>query len=154
KKPRAAAASPRATSASKKKPAAAAAPIAPAPARPIYDLSGPVPSEGKGLPGKVGALLGVGQKALGIKSFRPGQAEAYEHLLAGEDVLAVMPTGSGKSLLYQLPSLIVPGVTVVVSPLIALIKDQLDKMVAKGVSAAKIDSTLTVKQRREVDALV
>jgi ATP-dependent DNA helicase RecQ len=66
----------------------------------------------------------------------------------------VMPTGSGKSLLYQLTSLVVPGVTVVVSPLIALIKDQLDKMVQKGVSAAKIDSTLTVKQRREVDALV
>src|SRR5678816_2861110 len=56
--------------------------------------------------------------------------------------------------LYQLTSLVVPGVTVVVSPLIALIKDQLDKMHAKGVAAAKIDSTLTVRQRREVDALV
>ena len=103
---------------------------------------------------KVGALLGIGQQALGIKSFRPGQAEAFGHLLNNEDLLAVMPTGSGKSLLYQLTSLVVPGVTVVVSPLIALIKDQLDKMVSKGVAAAKIDSTLTVKQRREVDALV
>ncbi|HEY1586499.1 MAG TPA: RecQ family ATP-dependent DNA helicase, partial [Polyangia bacterium] len=105
-------------------------------------------------PRKVGALLGIGQRAVGIKAFRPGQARAFEHLLAGEDLLAVMPTGSGKSLLYQLTSLVVPGVTVVVSPLIALIKDQLDKMVSKGVSAAKIDSTLTVRQRREVDALV
>jgi ATP-dependent DNA helicase RecQ len=122
--------------------------------KPSYALDGPVPSEGAGLPHKVGALLGVAQQALGIKSFRPGQAEAFEHLLDAEDLLAVMPTGSGKSLLYQLTSLVVPGVTVVVSPLIALIKDQLDKMVAKGVSAAKIDSTLTVRQRREVDALV
>ena len=113
-----------------------------------------MPPEGTGLPKKVGALLGIGQQALGIKTFRPGQAQAFGHLLANEDLLAVMPTGSGKSLLYQLTSMVVPGVTVVVSPLIALIKDQLDKMVAKGVSAAKIDSTLTVKQRREVDALV
>lgn len=126
----------------------------PPPPRPEYDLNGPIPPEGAAFPKKVGALLGVGQKALGIKTFRPGQAEAFDHLLAGEDLLAVMPTGSGKSLLYQLTSLVVPGVTVVVSPLIALIKDQLDKMVAKGVTAAKIDSTLTVKQRREVDALV
>jgi len=125
-----------------------------APPRPIYNLDGPVPPEGAGLPEKVGALLGVAQQALGIKSFRPGQAEAFEHLLDGEDLLAVMPTGSGKSLLYQLTSLVVPGVTVVVSPLIALIKDQIDKMVAKGVTAVRIDSTLTVKQRREVDALI
>ncbi len=125
-----------------------------APPPPSWNLDGPVPPEGDDLPPKVGALLGVGQKALGITHFRPGQAEAFGHLLAGEDLLAVMPTGSGKSLLYQLTSLVVPGVTVVVSPLIALIKDQLDKMVAKGVSAAKIDSTLTVRQRREVDALV
>ncbi|HEY4179759.1 MAG TPA: ATP-dependent DNA helicase RecQ, partial [Kofleriaceae bacterium] len=125
-----------------------------APPQVYYDLSGPVPPEGAGLPAKVGALLGVGQKALGIKSFRAGQAQAFEQLLAGQDVLAVMPTGSGKSLLYQLPSVILPGITVVVSPLIALIKDQIDKMVAKGVTAVRIDSTLTVKQRREVDALI
>jgi ATP-dependent DNA helicase RecQ len=157
---RAASAAPAAPAKATKKPRAkkaSAAPPTPAtPATPktTYDLTGPIPAEGAKLPAKVGALLGVGQKALGIKSFRPGQAEAFDRLLAGEDLLAVMPTGSGKSLLYQLTSLVVPGVTVVVSPLIALIKDQLDKMVAKGVTAAKIDSTLTVKQRREVDALV
>jgi hypothetical protein len=126
----------------------------PRPPPPTYTLDGPIPPQGAGLPPKVGALLGVGQQALGIKQFRPGQAEAFGHLLEGKDVLAVMPTGSGKSLLYQLPSLILPGVTVVVSPLIALIKDQIDKMVAKGVTAVRIDSTLTVRQRREVDALV
>jgi ATP-dependent DNA helicase RecQ len=131
-----------------------AAPVPEPPPRPIYTLDGPIPPEGKDLPKKVGALLGVAQKALGHKSFRPGQAEAFEHLLNDEDLLAVMPTGSGKSLLYQLTSLVVPGVTVVVSPLIALIKDQIDKMVAKGVTAVRIDSTLTVKQRREVDALI
>ena len=106
------------------------------------------------LPREIGTLLSIGQEVLGIKGFRPGQAEAFEHLLKNRDLLAVMPTGSGKSLLYQLPSLISAGVTVVVSPLIALIKDQIDKMVAKGVTAVRIDSTLTTKQRRDVDALV
>jgi ATP-dependent DNA helicase RecQ len=119
-----------------------------------YTLDGPIPPEAEGLPKNVGALLGIGQQTLGIKAYRPGQAEAFEHLLANEDLLAVMPTGSGKSLLYQLTSLVVPGVTVVVSPLIALIKDQIDKMVAKGVTACKVDSTLTVRQRREVEELV
>ncbi|MBC7978732.1 MAG: ATP-dependent DNA helicase RecQ, partial [Myxococcales bacterium] len=136
------------------KAAAAVEAAPPQPPRPVYTLDGPIPAEAAGLSSKVGALLGIGQQTLGIKTFRPGQAEAFEHLLGGKDLLAVMPTGSGKSLLYQLTSMIVPGVTVVVSPLIALIKDQLDKMVAKGVSACKIDSTLTVKQRREVDAMI
>ncbi len=156
--PAKAAPKPRRAASAKKKAAPAPAvreePAPPAVVKPTYTLAGPVPTEGAGLPRKVGALLGVAQQALGIRTFRPGQAEAFEHLLEAEDLLAVMPTGSGKSLLYQLTSLVVPGVTVVVSPLIALIKDQLDKMVAKGVSAAKIDSTLTVRQRREVDALI
>ena len=94
---------------------------APPPPRPEYDLNGPVPKEGAGLPKKVGALLGIGQQPLHIKNFRPGQAEAFEHLLAGEDLLAVMPTGSGKSLLNPLPTLVVPGVTVVDSQLHALL---------------------------------
>ena len=105
-----------------------------------------------GSPG-VDQLLELGRDVLGIKDYRPGQREALEHIMAGKDVLAVMPTGSGKSLLYQLPSLVLPGLTVVVSPLIALIKDQVDKMVAKGVAVVRIDSTLTTRQRREMDAL-
>src|SRR5262249_9367618 len=67
------------------------------------------------------ALLEIGREVLGIDELRPGQEEALREILAGRDVLAVMPTGSGKSLLYQLPSLALPGLTVVVSPLIALI---------------------------------
>ncbi len=80
-----------------KKAAAPAAPIAPP--RREFDLDGPIPAEGAGFSKKVGALLGVGQKALGIKSFRAGQAQAFDYLLDNQDVLAVMPTGSGKSLL-------------------------------------------------------
>jgi ATP-dependent DNA helicase RecQ len=98
-------------------------------------------------------LFEAGHEIMGIRGFRPGQAEALEHILAGRDTLAVMPTGSGKSLLYQLPSLVLPGLTVVVSPLIALIKDQIDKMLARGVAVCRVDSTLTVKQKREMLAL-
>jgi ATP-dependent DNA helicase RecQ len=101
----------------------------------------------------VDGLLALGRSVLGITDYRPGQRQALEHILADRDVIAVMPTGSGKSLLYQLPSLVLPGLTVVVSPLIALIKDQVDKMVAKGVAVVRIDSTLTIRQRREMDAL-
>ncbi len=100
------------------------------------------------------ALMKVGREILGITELRPGQAEALRHILAARDVLAVMPTGSGKSLLYQLPSLVLPGLTVVVSPLLALITDQVKKMQDKGVAIARVDSTLTVKQKREMMALV
>jgi ATP-dependent DNA helicase RecQ len=90
----------------------------------------------------------------GLRSLRPGQEEVIRAVLSGQDTLAVMPTGSGKSLTYQLPSLIVNGPTIVVSPLIALIEDQVAKMQALGVPIARIDSTLTPKQRAaELDAL-
>ena len=118
------------------------------------DLKAPPPKGAEHLPPKVAALLAVGQKVLGIKGLRTGQAEALACMLDGKDLLAVMPTGSGKSLIYQLPSLVSTGVTVVVSPLIALITDQVAKMVAKGVAAVRIDSTLTTRQRREVDEMV
>jgi ATP-dependent DNA helicase RecQ len=99
-------------------------------------------------------LVDVGRRMLGIDNLRPGQAEALTHVMNRRDLLAVMPTGSGKSLLYQLPSLVLDGLTVVVSPLIALIKDQIDKMVERGVPVCRFDSTITVKQRREYEALV
>jgi ATP-dependent DNA helicase RecQ len=82
-----------------------------------------------------------------IRSLRPGQAEIIESVLAGRDTLAVMPTGSGKSLTYQLPSLVLPGPTLVVSPLLALIEDQVNKLQAAGVRVARIDSTRTAKER-------
>ncbi len=103
---------------------------------------------------EVDDLLEVARGIMGIDDLRIGQREALEHILAGDDLVAVMPTGSGKSLLYQLPSLVLPGITVVVSPLIALIKDQIDKMKSWGMAVCRVDSTLTVKQKREMEALV
>ncbi|MCG5055592.1 MAG: ATP-dependent DNA helicase [Myxococcales bacterium] len=82
-----------------------------------------------------------------IQALRPGQAKIIESVLAGRDTLAVMPTGSGKSLTYQLPSLVLDGPTLVVSPLLALIEDQYTKLVKLGVPVARIDSSRTVKER-------
>ncbi len=76
----------------------------------------------------------------GFGSFRPGQEEVVQAVLDGENVLAVMPTGSGKSLCYQLPALVRPGLTVVVSPLIALMRDQVRALGAAGVSAGSLNS--------------
>ncbi len=84
---------------------------------------------------------------LRIRELRPGQAEVIEAVLSGRDTLAIMPTGSGKSLTYQLPALSLPGPTLVVSPLLALIEDQVGKMKAAGVAVARIDSTRTAKER-------
>ncbi|WP_418666771.1 RecQ family ATP-dependent DNA helicase [Allofournierella sp.] len=89
------------------------------------------------------------QSVFGYSSFRPGQEEVVDALLAGRDVLAVMPTGAGKSICYQLPALLLPGVTVVVSPLISLMKDQVQALVQMGVRAAYINSSLTDGQCRK-----
>jgi ATP-dependent DNA helicase RecQ len=82
-----------------------------------------------------------------IPSFRRGQEQVIRAVLAGRDVLAVMPTGSGKSLSYQLTSQVLPGPTVVVSPLLALIRDQTEKLRGIGVAVERIDSSLTGKER-------
>ena len=82
-----------------------------------------------------------------IRDLRPGQAEIIESVLAGRDTLAIMPTGSGKSLTYQLPALVLEGPTLVVSPLLALIEDQYSKLKAAGVAVVRIDSTRTAKER-------
>ena len=82
-----------------------------------------------------------------IRELRPGQAEIIESVLAGRDTLAIMPTGSGKSLTYQLPALVLDGPTLVVSPLLALIEDQYNKLKAAGVPIVRIDSTRTAKER-------
>src|SRR5277367_1672828 len=79
----------------------------------------------------------------GFRKFRPGQAEAVDSALQGRDTLVVMPTGSGKSLCFQLTALALEGITVVVSPLIALMKDQVDHLLENGVYAVGMNSTLT-----------
>jgi ATP-dependent DNA helicase RecQ len=82
-----------------------------------------------------------------MRELRPGQAEIIESVLAGRDTLAIMPTGSGKSLTYQLPALVLDGPTLVVSPLLALIEDQFNKLHAAGIPIVRIDSTRTAKER-------
>jgi len=86
------------------------------------------------------------QQHFGFDAFRDGQEAAISRLLEGKSVLAIFPTGAGKSMCYQLPALMMDGLTVVISPLIALMKDQLDFLIAKGVPAARLDSTLTKEE--------
>lgn len=85
----------------------------------------------------------------GLSEFRSGQQQVIDTVLAGRDCLCVMPTGGGKSLCYQLPALALPGVTLVVSPLIALMKDQVDQLQARGISVSFINSTLTVAEQHQ-----
>ncbi|MDZ4848250.1 MAG: RecQ family ATP-dependent DNA helicase [Pirellulaceae bacterium] len=85
----------------------------------------------------------------GLTSFRPGQREVIEHIVAGNDCLCVMPTGGGKSLCFQLPTVVRPGLTIVVSPLIALMKDQVDALHRRGISATLINSTLSTSEQNE-----
>jgi len=83
----------------------------------------------------------------GCSAFRPGQAEAIRNLLAGRHTLVVMPTGAGKSLIYQLASFYRPGVTLVISPLIALMQDQVDSLTGRGIPATYINSTLSAREQ-------
>ena len=86
------------------------------------------------------------KSAFGYEKFRPGQEAAVSAILSGRDTVVVLPTGGGKSLCFQVPALLMPGLTVVVSPLISLMKDQVDALTAKGLPAAFINSTLTSAQ--------
>ena len=89
------------------------------------------------------------ERRFGHADFQFGQIEPIRAVLDGQDALVVMPTGSGKSLIYQLPALLLPGLTVVVSPLIALMKDQQDKLAAQGVDALAMHSHLNTAESRE-----
>src|SRR5687767_11373661 len=89
------------------------------------------------------------RERFGHADFRAGQWEPVQAVLTGRDALVVMPTGSGKSIVYQLPALLLPGLTVVVSPLIALMKDQQDKLSAHGVDALAMHSHLSTSESRE-----
>ena len=88
----------------------------------------------------------------GLEAFRPGQQDAVAAMLDGRDLVAVMPTGAGKSLCFQLPALLVDGATVVVSPLIALMKDQVDRLRERGIAAGALHSGLAPDERDRVQA--
>ncbi|EME96340.1 DNA helicase RecQ [Streptomyces mobaraensis NBRC 13819 = DSM 40847] len=96
--------------------------------------------------------LGVLRRVFGYDAFRGAQEEIIEHVVAGGDALVLMPTGGGKSLCYQIPALVRPGVGVVVSPLIALMQDQVDALRALGVRAGFLNSTQDLDERRMVEA--
>jgi ATP-dependent DNA helicase RecQ len=85
----------------------------------------------------------------GLDKLRQGQAEVIRSVLEGNNTLALMPTGAGKSLCYQLPSLHLPGTTIIVSPLISLMKDQVDKLRDAGLEAAQLNSALTTQEHVE-----
>ncbi|HJQ57893.1 MAG TPA: DNA helicase RecQ [Vineibacter sp.] len=94
------------------------------------------------------------KSVFGFDAFRPGQDEIIAALLQGEDVLAVMPTGAGKSLCYQLPALVLGGLTIVVSPLIALMRDQVRQLRAVGVPAAALNSSNDPEENRRINDLL
>ncbi len=108
-----------------------------------------VPDASDATPDAAGRLLA---QVFGFQGFRPGQEEIVRAVEAGRDVLAIMPTGGGKSLCYQLPALLRPGVTVVISPLIALMRDQVRALRATGVAAGALTSQSGPEETEEVFA--
>ncbi|MCL4505157.1 MAG: RecQ family ATP-dependent DNA helicase [Chloroflexi bacterium] len=94
------------------------------------------------------------KRYFGLDAFRPGQREAIDHVMNGRDALVVMPTGSGKSLIYQFCALIVPDTALIISPLIALMKDQVDRLQSRGIAATYINSSLSGdEQGRRINQL-
>ena len=85
-------------------------------------------------------LEGFLLESFGFSGFQPGQKPVIDDVIAGRPTLAVMPTGAGKSLCYQLPAILFEGITVVVSPLISLMKDQVDSLNARGIPAAYLNT--------------
>jgi ATP-dependent DNA helicase RecQ len=92
------------------------------------------------------------ERVFGFAAFRPEQKEILEAIFAGENVLAVMPTGSGKSLCYQLPAVVRRGLTIVVSPLIALMRDQVQQLQARGIAAAALNSANSGEDNAAIEA--
>src|SRR5207247_3702281 len=98
------------------------------------------------------AILEVVQNRWGYPALRPLQREAMDAAVAGRDSLVVLPTGGGKSLCYQAPALLSDALTVVVSPLISLMKDQVDRLLSRGVPAAFVNSSLDAPDKHRVQA--
>jgi ATP-dependent DNA helicase RecQ len=87
----------------------------------------------------------------GYDKFRPHQAEIIEKVLLGEDALVLMPTGGGKSVCFQVPTMVLAGITIVISPLIALMKDQVQALMANGIQAAFVNSSLSIQEQTEIE---
>lgn len=100
------------------------------------------PGAQAGRPGSLGAPEAALRRWFGYASFRPGQREIITAILAGRDVLAILPTGGGKSLCFQVPGLILEGYTLVISPLISLMQDQVQNLRARGIAAVHVDSLM------------
>ena len=121
--------------------------------RPLPGREPPLQPRRKAAPRRNSSLMSALEQKLkevfGYDTFRPYQRAIAESFLAGRDTLAILPTGAGKSLCYQLPALVRDGLTVVVSPLIALMKDQVDQLTASGVAATFLNSTLDSSEARQ-----
>ncbi|MBP2301446.1 DNA helicase RecQ [Azospirillum picis] len=116
-----------------------------------YSGGGPAGSDGDGFGDRPATALDALRTVFGYDSFRGQQAEIIDHVVQGGDALVLMPTGGGKSLCYQIPALVRDGVTVVVSPLIALMRDQVTALRELGVRAAFLNSSLGPAEAREVE---
>src|ERR1043165_2040589 len=86
----------------------------------------------------------------GYNEFRHSQLDIIQNVLHSKDTLAIMPTGGGKSICYQLPAVLLPGITIVISPLIALMKDQVDALTANGIHAAYLNSSQSAAEQQNV----
>ena len=95
-------------------------------------------------------LQNILQNTFWLESFREWQQEIIEHIIAGNDALVFMPIGGGKSLTYQLPTMVLEGITIVISPLISLMKDQVDKLNELWIRAELINSTLSGREKDEI----
>lgn len=90
------------------------------------------------------------KETFGLDSFREGQEEIIQSILSGHDCMVFMPTGGGKSLTYQIPGIALNGITIVISPLISLMKDQIDKLRERGISSVCINSTISLQEQRDI----
>ena len=112
-------------------------------------MSAPLPPAASSVPDSA-RLLDVLERYWGYAAFRPLQESAMHAILSGRDSVVVMPTGAGKSICFQAPALVADGVALVVSPLISLMKDQVDTLVGNGVAAACYNSALSSDRKAEV----